>query len=359
MSQVSRNMISRFISVINRLRGHNESPLTLPSVWGLNSPYHPSVLFFKEKWNGYHYWMAETPFPFPPLDLYRDRYECPCIHVSNDGIHWNDIEGLTNPLIDLTDQEIANFDFFSDPHLFMCGDRMECWFRISRRHGNNSYHVNDTDTFLLRMISTDGKHWSKAETLLNLSQISSVELVSPAIIYKDGKYQIWMVEVDVASQRYSIVCLTSADTKHWSNFSKCNLEGFEFSPWHIDIQYFDNKFQLVVFELNSSKSLSLWQSVDGLNFSKIRTFPISTGFWGSFYELRLYRASLCKVSDSDYRLYFGCNDSVSSHIGLLAGKSISDMSLVSVDNKPYRSLGGFMFFMCRRIVLHIFKFLKK
>ncbi len=48
----------------NWFLSHNESPLALPAVWGIRL--HTILLYytFAESWNGYNYWMAETPFPF-------------------------------------------------------------------------------------------------------------------------------------------------------------------------------------------------------------------------------------------------------------------------------------------------------
>lgn len=31
---------------------------------GKNQPTHPSVVTFKNAWNGYKYWMAYSPFPY-------------------------------------------------------------------------------------------------------------------------------------------------------------------------------------------------------------------------------------------------------------------------------------------------------
>lgn len=333
----------------NWFLSHNESPLALPAVWGIQAPYHPSVLYFAESWNGYNYWMAETPFPFLPKGIYRDRYECPCIHVSNDGIHWSDVDGLTNPIADLSQQEIADFDFYSDPHLLMNDDRMECWFRISRRHGKNEYHAPDTETFLLRMTTSDGVTWTKPEVLINLSQVSKAELVSPAVIFEGNKYLLWLVSVDKIKDVYSVVKLTSSDAKKWSSICECNLAGIDFKPWHIDVQHFDNKYQLVIFGLKSTMSLTLWQSDNGGDFMKAFVFPVSIGHQGSFYEQRLYRAALCKVSDSDYRLYFSANDTESTHIGLLQGRSLHEMSIIDIDNNSYRSLFSYLSYMTKKV----------
>ena len=104
---------------------HNQSPLQIETPDGTNQPYHPSVLFISQKWNGYRYWMAETPYPlgnngdWNGLKPYRARWENPCIHVSNDGINWQTPPKGSNPIDDLSDADIEHQNYYSDTHLVM------------------------------------------------------------------------------------------------------------------------------------------------------------------------------------------------------------------------------------------------
>ena len=110
---------------------YNQSPLNIETPEGNAQPYHPSVVYIPGGWNGYAYWMAETPYPLGPdgdwngLPPYRARWENPCIHASHDGIHWETPGDLVNPIDDLNETEIENRDFFSDTHLVMNGDTLE------------------------------------------------------------------------------------------------------------------------------------------------------------------------------------------------------------------------------------------
>ena len=110
---------------------YNQSPLNIETPEGNAQPYHPSVVYNPGGWNGYAYWMAETPYPLGPdgdwngLPPYRARWETPCIHASHDGIHWETPGDLVNPIDDLNETEIENRDFFSDTHLVMNGDTLE------------------------------------------------------------------------------------------------------------------------------------------------------------------------------------------------------------------------------------------
>jgi hypothetical protein len=89
-----------------QLQRCNQQPLDIKTFDGSDSPYHPAVLYFKDGWNGYKYWMAETPFS-PKAQPYPDRFECPTIHVSNDGVNWAYIGEELKPIDDLTEQQVA------------------------------------------------------------------------------------------------------------------------------------------------------------------------------------------------------------------------------------------------------------
>ena len=45
---------------------YNQSPLNIETPEGNAQPYHPSVVYIPGGWNGYAYWMAETPYPLGP-----------------------------------------------------------------------------------------------------------------------------------------------------------------------------------------------------------------------------------------------------------------------------------------------------
>lgn len=122
-----------------KLQKYNQRPLDIKTFDGSDSPYHPAVLYFENGWNEYKYWMAETPFS-PKTQPYWDRNECPTIHVSNDGVNWSFVGDELKPIDDLTAEEVAGLDFFSDPHLVFVDGRLECWYRFTHRGGDkNNY----------------------------------------------------------------------------------------------------------------------------------------------------------------------------------------------------------------------------
>ena len=90
----------------NNKHKYNQSPLFLKTFDGSNSPYHPTVKYKKEGYGGYEFIMSETPFylTLPSVGKnYRDQFECPCIHYSHDGIHWEDV--ISNPIDKLSEEE--------------------------------------------------------------------------------------------------------------------------------------------------------------------------------------------------------------------------------------------------------------
>ena len=68
-----------YIYQYNQFQKYNQAPLIIKTPEGSNQPYHPSVIYIPEGWNGYKYWMAGTPYPLGE-EVYLD-----CLHIENDG----------------------------------------------------------------------------------------------------------------------------------------------------------------------------------------------------------------------------------------------------------------------------------
>ena len=327
------------ITLWYRLQKYNQHPLNIRTFDGSNSPYHPAVLYFENGWNGYKYWMAETPFS-PGCKPYRDRNECPSIHVSNDGTSW--IEIIQNPIDDLTEQEIKELDYFSDPHLVFVEDRIECWYRISRRHGKISNHGNIE---LVKKVSYDGIHWKEREVMvdfINGTSLLGCIVVSPAILFQNNEYRMWYVNReqirpnDEVRQR-ELHHSTSRDGKLWKKSSKCVLIGKNVEPWHIDVNFIDGRFWLTCYDYND---ITLWSSDDGINFTFLKTL-VQSSVNGSFYGRGLYRAVLIK--DNTYKLYFSANNISKTSIGLMEGITPEELTIKSPTNKKYCTLGGMLY----------------
>lgn len=322
----------------------NQTPLDLQTIEGTGQAYHPSVFFFKKPWNGFSFWMVETPYPMG-VQPYKDRWECPSIHVSNDGVHWSQPEGLKNPIDDLTEEEIRERDFFSDPHLVYKDGKIECFYRFSQRL-DTGFH-----TWLLRRSSSDGTHWSERETLLDFydeeCKVTVGDMVrSPAIIYMNGKYSMWYVD-NVNPKGEKHVCYSeSADGIAWTPKTICLLIGKECEPWHLDLAYLNNKYILTIYDFHN---LTVWEGECPTEFRYIKTVLSPSYKYGSFYSDGLYRSSL--IFDGQiYKMYFSAYDNKNTHIGVMEGTSIENLRIKSIHGN-HISMRGFIkpFFMLWKI----------
>ena len=303
-----------------QLRPYNQKPLDIKTFDKSDSPYHPSVLYFKEGWNGYKYWLAETPFS-PLCKPYIDRNECPSIHVSNNGTTWSEI--TRNPIDNLNNKEIEELDYFSDPHLVYADGYLECWYRFTHRKGKADYY---DDLQLVRKKSKDGITWGEREILVNLATSEGDALgnavVSPAVLYSNGKYRMWYVNSE--SRKYRGLSYSeSTDGRNWAKKSDCVLTQTSNMPWHIDVNFIDGKYILINYDFNN---ITIWESYDGINFKYIREL-LSPSTTGSFYAYSLYRA--CIIKDKNYKVYFSGNDSFQTYIGLMEGDSIENLKINS------------------------------
>ena len=316
-----------YIYQYNQFQKYNQAPLIIKTPEGSNQPYHPSVIYIPEGWNGYKYWMAETPYPlgedgdWKGLPPYRERWENPCVHVSKDGIHWNDFEDSQNPIDDLDENNIINKDYFSDPHLVFYKDTLECWYRISRTQRD--------ETYILRKYSADGIHWSERETVIDLQDPAVVRegpggmIVSPAIQKIGGRYCMWYVN-DIGESR-SICRSFSDDGRNWQKKEYCRLSDTAVVPWHIDVQRIDSIYYMVIYDF---RNLTLWSSRDGLFFEKRRLLLAPSPKLGSFYAGGLYRSALLR-DDKECKLYFSAFDKKTA-VGLMRGNCPDSLKIYSV-----------------------------
>lgn len=334
-------------------RNYSVRPLSITTPDGYNQPYHPSVVYIPEGFNGYKFWMVETPFPIGST-LYRDRYECPCIHASNNGVDWVKPQGLINPIDDLTAQEIKNEDFFSDCHLIYRADlkRLECWYRISRRN-DTTYSPISIPTWLLRKTSTDGITWSEREIMNNFNDVASPlypMVRSQALVWSGTKYMMWFVDGEVAGLpvvEKDIKYSESIDGKTWSSKEKCNLwtgANPKVVPWHIDVQHADGEYKLLVYQLGRDNkgidNLTLFASIDGKNFSFVKEIIKGSGNNVSYYQ-GLYRSCAVKVGTL-WHVYITAENGNRAFLGLLKGSKLSALQMYDGnynDDKQYFAKG--------------------
>lgn len=286
-----------------------KSPLYTPTYDGSNQAVHPSVLYIKDGFNGYKYWMALTPYPNG-----NDDFENPQILVSNDGVEFSYFKNLKSYLA--IPEDVNKGGHYSDVNLCYANNQLEVYFRYNP-HLQGKLQPDNSSNLLYVMKSKDGLNWTNKKLVLSNSTFpEKYNYVSPIIIYDNGVYNIWF-------SNYS-TNLYHTSTKDWINFqpvSTCNLSDKpdNISIWHHDIIKTNSGYEAVISaytDKNSAvQSLYYAHSDDGVNFSEFKLIlKPSTG--SNFDNYSLYKSSLVKLSDK-YLLYYSARNKAGQwHIGL-------------------------------------------
>jgi hypothetical protein len=313
--------------LINQDNTNNIKPLYITTMDKTNQPLHPNVVYIADGFNGYKYWMVETPLPknVPP---YSDRYECPHIHCSNDGVEWTVPTGLINPIDNLTLSEIANVDYFSDPHLVIKNGVLECWYRITHSH-STEYPGFTLPTWLLRKTSTDGVTWTTREVMNNFQDVTSglYNMVrSPSLWWDGTKYIMYFGDklgTDITPK--NIVRAESTDGLIWVNRVNCILNGLQNDKWHMDVSYSNNKYHLILYGY-ATNDLIYYASVDGINFTSVCEVLKKSIIVGSNFDQGLYRSSL--LWNGTYYLLYITAQSEKYSIMLAVGKTVETLKFI-------------------------------
>jgi hypothetical protein len=280
-------------------------PLEIPAYVqyeGINEIVHPDVVYFPIAWNGYHYWMAYTPFPNGDA-----TYENPCIAVSNDNVTWIVPPGLTNPVDSYASS--AN-DYYSDTELIMDPNQTTMYL-LWRRYMNGVYEK------LYVKSSTDGINWSAKTEILSVSGLSE-SLISPAIVYNGAQYLMWTVDEKVTPRG---VRLRTANSVYgpWSESLVTNIRPLTYTPpdtpltetWHINVTKIGNQFWMINNDtaMGDFNGINLYLGIsnDGLQWT-FASHPILSARNNYLYwDQKLYRASIIPVYDDQqmgFRIWY-------------------------------------------------------
>src|SRR5690606_3198437 len=115
-------------------------------------------------------------------------------------------------------------------------NRLEIWWR----------YANDTQLHrkIFRKTSTDGVNWSAKELLWDSIERSQ-DIVSPAVLYEDGKYKMWGIGTQGTYTR-KLVYTESTDGKDWSPITICNVDWGGLYPWHGDVIKTDLGYEHII-----------------------------------------------------------------------------------------------------------------
>lgn len=294
--------------------------LNLQSVYGDKEAYHPKILSFNNKWNGYLYWMSYTPYPDSD-----EQKENPHIVASNDMINWEVPNGLVNPLDDVEGDNHKQYN--SDSHLVYVDDTdtLECYWR----------YVNDEDgsVTIYKRTTKDGSNWTEKQIASYSKNRKQKDWVAPAVIYENGIYKIWYVDHDLVI-RYAEA---KPEDENWKDIKKIDLEyPKKLQPWHLDVVKTDKGYEMLLmafenWEKRGVANLYHTSSKDNKTWSKCKTIikPTSkTDYWDN---RGIYRSSMIK-KDGIYYVFYSASDKKNiKGIGIMYGRNINKLKSVDID----------------------------
>lgn len=266
---------------------------------GQNQPMHPKVLYFKNGWNGYKYWMAYTPLP-------NEDNENPCIAVSNNMIDWTVPPGLENPLA----WKPSSGGYNSDTHLVYREDTntLECWYREIVTNAN-------TETYY-RRTTTNGVNWTAAEQTFQSTGSITANL-SPALLFEDNKYKMWTFTNSPTINYYE-----SSDGLNWTKIKEITVSGGNW--WHADVIHTSKGYEFLIY-VNSGGKLYYTKTTDNTTFDNPVVILEPTGTDGDWAARNLYRSSFLMKNGYYYIFYSGQGTNNEWHIGLTRGANIYNL----------------------------------
>ncbi|MDF2515288.1 MAG: 4Fe-4S ferredoxin iron-sulfur binding domain protein [Sphingobacterium sp.] len=291
--------------------------LKLKTYDGANQTTHPSVLYFPEKWNKWKLWMVHTPYPFS-----RDYYENPSIAVSNDGVNWTTPVGLENPLDYCEKKDNDNKYHYSDGALVFREDLniLECWYRYSK---------NGVLEQIWRKTSKDGITWTKKELVIETDAQPKNMVMSPAVIWEDGKYKMWAVTASPFRVQYR----EGVDGIKWTNPINLKIPlPKDITAWHVEVKKTDLGYEMLLNvsdnrnkEVNT-KFLMSSLSTNGLDWDEFKPSIVLPDQKDKWNGKMIYRSSFIKI-DKLYIVYYSAMaHNFSWGLGIAMGNSLQNLT---------------------------------
>ena len=261
---------------------------------------HPSVVQFDAPWNGYHYWMAMTPYT-----NYNGYVENPSILASNDGLSWVVPAGVENPVA------LNKAAQYADTQLLYDSASNELWL----------YYLDKTFPGIVRMRSSNGVNWSAAEHVLGAP---ALQCLSPAVEKSGSTYYMWLVDTPSGwnSTSSKIQLHTSSDGKNWSAPQTAEIDQPGYVIWHIDVSWVPSKSEfwmlLASYPVGTSSgntSLFFARSSDGLHWTTYRR-PILWASGSGWDSGEIYRSTFVYDEPTDkLRIWYSAESKQTWHTG--------------------------------------------
>lgn len=301
---------------------NSKNKLNIVSPYGDNEAYHPKVITFKEKWNGYKYWMSYTPYPQGD-----DSKENPCIVASNDLITWETPKGLKNP-IDIPEDTRPQTRYNSDSHILYNNilNRMECYWR----------YVDDikNEAVIYRSYTENGVNWSNKEVAFIGKPRNKKDYVSLAILFENNIYKMWYV-----NKRNTLTYAESEDGKIWRNEQVIKLAYDEdVKTWHLDVIHTEKGYEMIAvayknWKLHNDMNLYYSMSKDGIKWTTATKIMEPTTKTENWDNRGIYRSSFVYENGIYYVFYSGTSKELHHGIGLMYGKDIHKLKKNGINYK--------------------------
>lgn len=261
---------------------------------------HPKVLYFEQGFNNYKFWMVYTPYPYGDT-----RYENVCITVSNDGIIWENIKDVTNPIV----PQYCN-GYNSDPHLVYNEDKnhLEIWYR--------PYSTALLKSRIVRTTSLDGISWSEEQVIFDFDDNQKL---SPVVIYEDNRYKLWICNQGVIQYTES----SSDNPFSWLPYRTLSINNKDLHLWHMDIintASIGYEYFICAYEPGeTNNSANLYYTVENDNvFSDLQVIIDKGNEYEYKIERSIYRTSVCHVNDKYYIYCSSISENWKRHMMLIA-----------------------------------------
>ena len=258
------------------------TPCAIPTYDGSGATIHPAVVDMGNGgWNGYRWWMANTPYPGQ-----NDDNENPCIYGSNDRRTWTAPAGLTNPI----DPDPGTPWFHSDTELVWNPEtsRLVCLYRLA------SAATNPPTIYLRAQSSPDGVTWTDHGTIHTLP--GSGARLSPAVErIAAGEWRMWVWGGGSAAQMLA----ATNPLGPWTVAGSLTLAGSAFTAaWHGDVIRHGGTYYAIYSDTISSGNLWLTTSMDGIAWSA-RVLVIDGGAGGGW-DVTPYRPCLLPSTEPGF-----------------------------------------------------------